>query len=189
MARWKASGLVLLAACGHPPPAAHVDPFADDPVSVLATLEDRLAHAHVVTIVARGWILHVEPQRVSRLEVPRARWSSRRPHDRLARDTDPTQWGHALLLELVREGGGALAAQVARGRDPDILHGDVDAMLQVSDVEWLDHDPRTRTLVFDVTRADDGERSRVELTLDERGLPAKRVEQGEVEVYARFDVQ
>jgi hypothetical protein len=191
MGRWKASWLVL-AACGAPrAPGAKVDPFEDDPVSTLGTLEQRLAGASVIdvegtTSAGVAGLVHIEKDRVSYVKVtaPRfAKWSSLQAH---AKDTDPTVWADSLDKELLRVGLAPTWDAVLRGADPDTFTGDVDGVLTVDQVAW--RDDTHHTLELRVTDERDGVTTDVALELDARGLPLRRAANHEVETYSKFEV-
>jgi len=211
-----------LAACGrkpapppaNPPPTAAERAFADDPIAVLADLEDRLAAARQVDfeadIVATGalsadvhGLVHVERERVSWIKVQgwfvgqpvHAKWSSETPIDRNSNDVPPAEWADGLLIGAVRMGPLHNWAKVMGGDDPETGHGDVRTWVTADPVAWKDGAARTRTLVWTIV-IDGVPRGDSELELDGRGLPKRRrvvvhFPQGDMQVaetYVRFDV-
>jgi len=205
--------LALLAGCGGAPAAAPAfDPFAYDPLAALATLEDRLTAAQVVdatcdvrtegaVVLALHGELHVERERVAWIKlrgegVVTEKWSSLTPFDANAKDTQPPTWADGLLLGLVRMGLTHNLANVMDGSDPETGHGDIRSWVTTSDVDWRGSDPDDRTLTFKLAVVG-GSEAEAELTLDDRGLPKRRVQtvhfgEGDMRVIeecARFDVR
>lgn len=217
----RALALAALVACGGPPPAARPLPppdaivFDDDPVAVLADLEERLVAATWIDVAVeiqsigvvdsdlRG-TLRVERERVSWIKVRgrlagtpvRAKWSSLQPVDPHLADTAPPVWAESLLLGLTRMGSLHNCARVIGGADPDTGHGDVRTWIDAVGVEWKGGDPRTRTITYDLL-VNGLESAEGELTLDDRGLPLRRevlvhFDAGDmrvVERYPRFEIR
>lgn len=203
----------LLAACRSPAPAPPpaVDPFAHDPVAVMAALEDRLTAAQLADITAtvrtEGVFalaltgeLHVEREGVSWIKLRQDgevtdKWSSRTPVDPTAKSTQPPTWADGLLIGLTRMGITHNFANVMDGSDPETGHGDIHTWVTYGDVTWSSDDPRSRTLAFTLSVVG-GSVAEAELALDERGLPVRRTQvvhfdDGEMRViedYARFDL-
>ncbi|MCA9529582.1 MAG: hypothetical protein KC543_05565, partial [Myxococcales bacterium] len=188
------------------------DPFAGDPVAALGGLEARLLAADHVTITAQ-----VSASGAARaeldgtIEIARAtgasialegtfdgtaiatRWDSTAA---AAVDTGPPVWADGLVIGVTRMGVLHNWANVIGGADPDTGNGDIRDWVGTDEPTWLHDDPASRTLAFHVVfgGAPIGE---VELTLDDRGLPARRVQvvhfpEGDMRVleeYVRFDVR
>jgi len=188
--------------------------FSDDPVAVLADLEDRLAAAREVEVIAdvhaEGALtaevhgeLHVERERVSWIKVKgwfvdqpvQTKWSSLTPLSELTFDVTPPEWAEGLLVGAVRMGTLHNWAMVMSEKDPDIGHGDVRSWVLVEHVAWAEGGAPTRTLTWTIV-VDGIPTGEVALELDERMLPLRRRQvvhfpQGDMRVeerYRRFDV-
>jgi hypothetical protein len=187
--------ILVLAACGHssPPAEKPPDPLADDPVAVLGELEARLLGASEVVIEANAradgvlsaqveGTIRVVRDGVSTIEVDGSMqqmklsntWSSEKPVDEAARDTQPGVWADSLLLGATRMGVMHNWAMVLGKLDPSTYHGDMASYVEVVDIDWKG-DPSERTIGFRIV-AGGVESGSAALTLDENGLPKSRAQ-------------
>lgn len=217
--RRAALAVVSLVGCGGTaaaPPAAvpAPDPFADDPLAMLAGLEDRLTSAPHVEIDVRAramgaivadlrGTLVIERELVATVAVAGdfagtaidTTWRSDAPVADDRRDIQSPVWADSLLIGLTRMGALHNWAMVIAGADPEIGNGDVRTWVEADQVAWKNDDPATRTLTYVIVVAGvpSGEAT---LQLRDDGLPLRRdvtvhFPEGDmrvVEDYPRFEV-
>jgi hypothetical protein len=199
MGPWRASVLVVLAACGGksaPAPDPGPDPetyvFAGDPIAAFGGLEEQLGTARRVEIttqiqsvgffkadltatydVEREFKVSIAVEGTVAGDPVSAKWTS---HDiRDDRDTDMQSpvWADAVLIGITRMGALHNLARILEKQDPDHGNGDVRTWVEVDQIVWKGDEPRTQTLEFDIIVSGIPS-AEGELTLDTRGLPLRR---------------
>jgi hypothetical protein len=211
--------VLAVAGCGHaaPPERSAVEQlFSDDPVAQLGGLEQRVLAADSVTIhaivetrggpdvtgefdgtttIRRRGESAIALRGTVRAGSVKGAWSSKKPVDPDHRDVQPDDWANAIGLAAIRMGLSHDWVDVVEQGDPDTGNGDMDSYVTVEGVAWKHGDAGTHTLVFTFTIGGmvSGD---AQLTLDDRGLPAKRrvvvhFPEGDarvVEYYLSFDL-
>lgn len=202
MGRWRASLLVVLAACGGksapaPDPEPDLDAyvFAGDPIAAFGGLEEQLGAARRVEITTQiQSVGYFKADLTATYDIERefkvsiavegsvagnpvsAKWTSHDIRDDRDTDIQSPVWADAVLIGITRMGALHNLARILEKQDPDHGNGDVRTWVEVDQIVWKAGEPRTQTLEFDIIVSGIPS-AEGELTLDTRGLPLRREQQ------------